>query len=209
MERSAVEEQLILAAHRLDALGLVPACDGNLSARASENTLLVTRTQVRKRELNKHDLVEVDLGGRVTGGEGRPTTELGLHLAAYQERPEVQCVVHAHPPVAVGFACAGKGFGDPLMPEAYVHLGTVPVAPYATPGTPELEAAVRPLVQSHNAFLLENHGAVTLGTSVDQALDRMETLEHAARILLTANLLGGGTPLSAEALRALDSLVFP
>jgi L-fuculose-phosphate aldolase len=203
--RADILRSLIAAGRRLDDLGLVPARDGNLSARVSDRTLLVTVTGVRKRDLDPDAFVEVDLQGnpiraaRPGGSLGRASTELGLHLAVYRRRPDVEAVVHAHPPVAVGFATAGLGLTECLMPEAAVHLGSVPLTPYATPGTPELEAAVTDTVPGHDAFLLANHGAVTVGASVDQALERMETLEHLARIALVARLLGGAQPLTAEA----------
>jgi L-fuculose-phosphate aldolase len=202
--RSHIADALCAAGLRLDALGLVPARDGNLSARIGERSVLVTGTGVRKRELTPAHLVEVDLDGRVLRGRGRPSTELGLHLACYRHRPDVKAVMHAHPPTAVGFACAGRGLTDCLMPEVAVHLGSVPLTPYATPGTPELEAAIAGVLHDHDAFLLANHGAVTMGSSVDEALDRMETLEHFARIALTAEILGGPTSLPAGAVAVLE-----
>jgi len=202
--RSHILNALIAAGRRLDDLGLVPARDGNLSARAGDRTLLVTATNVRKRDLTPDTFVEVDLDGnpvraaRAGAVPGRASTELGLHLAVYRRRPDVEAVVHAHPPIAVGFATAGLGLTECLMPEAAVNLGSVPLTPYATPGTPELEAAIAGIIPGHDAFLLSNHGAVTLGATVDQALERMETLEHLARIALVARLLGGTRPLSPE-----------
>jgi L-fuculose-phosphate aldolase len=203
--RYRIAERLCEAGRRLDDLGLVPSRDGNLSARIADDRLLVTPTGCRKRELEPSRLVEVDLEGR-TVGAGRASTELGLHLAVYRRRPDVESVVHAHPPTAVGFACAGIGLTECLMPESAVHLGSVPLTAYATPGTPALEEAIAPAIEAHDAFLLANHGAVTFGGSVDEALDRMETLEHTARITFTATLLGGPTLLSADALADLAEI---
>ncbi len=209
-DRRTLVERLIAAGRRLDALGLVPARDGNLSARLPAgrrdpgDRVLVTATGVRKRELTPSDIAEVTLEGRPVG-RARPSTELGMHLAIYRIRPEARAVVHAHPPVAVGFASAGLGLTECLMPEVAVALGGVPLTPYATPGTPEVEAAIAGAARTHDAFLLANHGAVTLGTSVDQALDRMETLEHFARIALVARLLGGPRPLGEAEVAALQA----
>ena len=205
MDKSLLAEALVLAGARLDGLGLVPGEDGNLSARLKPDRLLITASGTRKRSLTAEDMVEVDLDRGVIGS-GTPSTELGLHLTIYRNRPEVNAVVHAHPPVAVGFATAGEGLTEPLLPEATVRLGPVPLIPYATPGTPELEAAILPAAKRVNAMLLANHGAVTMGESVDQALDRMEILEHLARITLVANLLGGGKPLSPVQIEALTAL---
>lgn len=203
--QSALSQALIRAGARLDALGLVPARDGNLSARLG-NGALVTQSATRKGELTPEDLVVVDAAGQPLETAGRPSTELGLHLALYRLRPDVHAVVHAHPPIATGFACAGRDLTRPLMPEAVVHLGPVPLVPYATPGTSALEAAAGPAAAKSKGFLLANHGAVTVGATVDEALERMETLEHLARITLVANLLGGAIPLRDEDLTPLLAL---
>ncbi len=204
-DRARLIQALIAAGRRLDELGLVPARDGNISARLAGDRILVTATGRRKRELTRDDFVEVTLDGRVRGG-GRASTELGMHLAVYRLRADIGGVVHAHPPVAVGFASAGLGLTECLMPEVAMSLGAVPLTPYATPGTPEVESAVAETARDHDAFLLANHGAVTLGASVDEALDRMETLEHFARIALVTRLLGGGRPLGRAEVEALESL---
>ena len=128
-----------------------------------------------------------------------------MHLRIYQRRPDVHAVVHAHPPVATGFGVAGLDFMDDVLPETIFHLGGVPLVPYATPGTPALAAALEPYLASHDAFLLANHGATTVGPSLLIAHQRMESLEHAARILLTARTLGRVNaldPHDAEAVRA-------
>jgi L-fuculose-phosphate aldolase len=204
-QRYRIADALCAAGRRLDALGLVPARDGNLSARIGRDRLLVTPTGVRKRELTPDRLVEVDLSGTLRGS-GKASSELGMHLIVYRLREDVEAVVHAHPPTALGFACAGRGLTDCLMPEVAVALGAVPLTPYATPGTPELEEAIRGSVLDHDAFLLQNHGAVTMGSSVDQALDRMETLEHFAKVALAAELLGGVRPLGPREVEALQAI---
>lgn len=203
--RRELTQSLIEAGRRLDDLGLVPARDGNLSARLGRDRLLITASGVRKRSLGPGDLIEVDLGGQVRG-PGRVSTELGMHLSVYRMREDVGAIVHAHPPVAVGFACAGMGLVECLVPEVVVHLGAVPLTPYATPGTPELEEAIRDIVHDHDAFLLANHGAVTMGADVDQALDRMETVEQFARIALVANVLGGTKPLPRGEVATLEGI---
>ena len=204
-DRAQIIRVLIAAGRRLDELGLVPARDGNLSARLADGRVLVTATGMRKRELTPDSFVEVDLDGRVRGG-GQASTELGMHLAIYRLRPDVGGIVHAHPPVAVGFASAGLGLTECLMPEVALSLGAVPLTPYATPGTGEVESAIAETARHHDAFLLANHGAVTLGASAEQALDRMETLEHFARIALVTRLLGGSRPLERGDVEALESL---
>jgi L-fuculose-phosphate aldolase len=204
--KRALTQALIDAGRRLDGLGLVLARDGNLSVRLGPNRVLITATGVRKREITPERLVEVDIE-RTVVGEGQASSELGMHLAVYRLRPDAGAVVHAHPPVATGFACAGRGLTEPLLPEAVVHLGPVPIVPYATPGSLELEAEIEQAAGEHQGFLLANHGAVTLGATIEEATDRMETLEHLARITFVANLLGGYTPLSPKQLAPLEKLM--
>jgi L-fuculose-phosphate aldolase len=206
--KATLVEALIAAGRRLDALGLVTAQDGNLSARLGPGAFLITATGVPKGELTPGDIVTVDGTGRPQGSR-RPSLEVGLHLAVYRLRPDAGAVVHAHPPVALGFALAGRDLTRPLVPEVVVHLGPVPLAPYAVPGSAELEASIASLVPGHQGILLANHGAITLGASVRQAQNRMETLEHLARITLVSDLLGGARPLTGVQVDALRALAAP
>lgn len=184
---------------RLDERGLVAGIDGNVSARLDERTLLVTPSGVTKGRIGADEIVGIDLDGRPRRGErGRPSSEIRMHLAIYRERPDVRAVVHAHPPTATGFALAGEGLVAPMLPEIILLAGSVPLVPYATPGTEALADQLHPYLADHDAFLLANHGATTVGSTLDAALHRMESLEHAARIILTARLLGNVTELTAE-----------
>lgn len=179
------------ASRRVREAGLVIAREGNLSLRLDGRRILVTPTNCDKGRVTPEDLIVVGLDGAPMAGRGRPSSELGLHLAIYQQRPDAGAVVHAHPPTATGFACAGLGLERPLLAEVSMDLGPVPLAAYATTGTPAMAEAVRGFISKHNAVLLSNHGAVVCAASIEQAVDRMETLEQLARISLTARLLGG------------------
>ena len=205
MSRWSVARAICEAGRQLAERGLVAGAEGNISARCGE-TVLVTPTGGAKGALAPGDLVEVDLAGNVVRGAGRSSSELGMHLAILALRPDVGGVVHAHPPVATGFAVAGKMLGDGSLAELATLFGTVPVVPYGAPGTPELGERVKPYARRHDALLLANHGAVTVGPTVEAACLRMESLEQGARILLVARLLGGARPLSPE---ELDRLVGP
>jgi L-fuculose-phosphate aldolase len=144
------------------------------------------------------DLVELTLDGeQVTPGRSA-SSEVGMHLRIYRERPDVRAVVHAHPPIATAFGVAGRDFMDPILPEVIFHLGSVPLVPFAMPGTPALGDAMSPYLAAHDAFLLASHGATTVGPSLRLAHQRMENLEHAARILHAAEALGPLTPLRAS-----------
>lgn len=206
MSRWSVARAICEAGRRLAERGLIAGAEGNISARCGPERLLVTPAGRAKDTLVPADLIEVDLAGGVIRGSGRPSSELGMHLSILSLRQDARAVVHAHPPVATGFAVAGKMLGDGTLAELVTLFGTVPVVPYGAPGTPELGERVKPYARGHDALLLANHGAVTVGPTVEEACHRMESLEQGARILLVARLLGGARPLSPE---EIDRLVAP
>lgn len=182
---------------RLYEKGFIAAADGNLSVRMTPDRILTTPSGLNKGRLSPDDLVVTDRHGRKLVGEREPSSELEMHLAMYESRPDVGAVVHAHPRYASGFAVAGIPMDQPLLSEVVLTLGTVPLAEYGTPTTPELAEAVRPFA-AHDAILLANHGALTVGKDLHQAYDRMETLEHSAQIYVVARTLGSERPLSEE-----------
>ena len=197
---------IVRCCRRLWEAGLIAGADGNVSVRLGRDRLLVTPRGLHKAELTARDLVEVSLSGSHRRGSRRATTELDLHLRAYRRHGDCGAVVHAHPPVATAFAVAGEPMPADVLPELILYLGDVPVAPYATTGTPALGDVVEPLLARHVAILLANHGAVTWGPDLATARIRMESLEHSARILLAARLLGRTTRLSPDQIDALDRL---
>ncbi len=174
-----------------------------MSVRLDGDRILVTPRGLPKADLTMADLVLVDLAGTHRGGFRKATTELDLHLRVYQERADVGAVVHAHPPVATGFAVAGAGLPANVLPELILTLGEVPLAPYATPGTPAVGAVVAPIARSHDGVLLANHGAATWASDLVTARIRMESLEHAARILQAARSVGQPNPLTPDQVQAL------
>ena len=159
-------------------------------ARLCDGRILTTPTCMNKGMLSPEDLVVTDIEGRQLGGDRKVSSELAMHLLFYRMRPDVNAVCHAHPPTATGFAVAGRGLTQALLPEVVVGLGQVPLVQYATPGTPDLSAALEPFVPHYDALLLANHGAVTCGSDLLTAFYRMETLEHCAKITLAAELAG-------------------
>jgi L-fuculose-phosphate aldolase len=150
--------------------------------------------------------VDVDREGRQLGGSHTATTELDLHLRVYRRRRDCGAVVHAHPPTATAFSVAGEGIPGNVLPEVTLLMGEVPLAPYATTGTPALGDAVEPFLEAHEAVLLANHGAVTWGPTLAAARIRMESLEHAARILAAARSLGPITRLTPDQMTDLERL---
>lgn len=171
--------------------GWVAANDGNITVRLDQEHVLATPTGVSKGMMHPDDLILCDMNGRKLVGRKEQTSELGMHLAIYRLRPDVAAVVHAHPPVATGFAAAGRPLNLALLPEVIIGLGCVPLAEYGLPGTPELTEPMLPYIPKYDAVLLANHGAVCWGPDLWKAFFRMETVEHFARISLVAELLGG------------------
>jgi L-fuculose-phosphate aldolase len=186
--------------HRADILdvgkliyqkGWVAANDGNLSVRLDDRRILCTCTGVSKGRMSAADIVICDLEGNKIDGARECTTEIAMHLTIYKMRPDVSAVVHAHPPVATGFAVAGRPLDLALLPEVIVSLGCVPLAEYGLPGTLALCEGMLPYVPQYDAILLGNHGSVCYGEDLYKAYFKMETVEHFARITLVAELLGG------------------
>jgi L-fuculose-phosphate aldolase len=187
MNAGAVARRMALCCRQLAAHGLIAGRDGNLSVRLGAERILVTPSGHIKALVIAADMVEVDLAGTPRRRSSRkPTSELDLHLRIMRHRPDVQAVVHAHPPTATGFAVAGQEIPGNLLPELTFIVGPVPLVPYGKAGTPELGDRVVPYLKEHNGLLLAKHGAVTMGSTLDEAWIRMETLEHSARIIVAA-----------------------
>jgi L-fuculose-phosphate aldolase len=198
----ALRHAVCAAGRRLADRDLIGAGEGNLSARRADGTFLVTPSGVSKGHLSPGDLLVVDVRGHVVSGHGRPSTELAMHLGAYAARPEIAAAVHAHPLTAVALTVAGLPWPGDLVAEAAVSLGEVAVAPFAVPGTLEVPDALAPFLPRHDVILLARHGALCLGGTVTEAMDRMETLERVARIALLARAFGGCTPLPPDQVSA-------
>ena len=195
--------EIVTVCRRLWERGLIAGPDGNVSVRLAPDRILVTPAGMSKVDVRVDDLVEVRSDGRHLRGERRASSELAVHLRIYARRDDVGAIVHAHPPVATGFAVAGEGFASCVLPEVIFQLGTVPIVPYEMPGTEALARQFDPFIPTHDAFLMANHGAVTIGPSLSIAHQRMESLEHTARILLTSRMLGRVNELSADQVAAL------
>jgi L-fuculose-phosphate aldolase len=188
---------LVALSHRLHANGWVANHDGNVSVRLKGNRFLITCTAVSKRDIDDASLLVVDGEGKVLEGRKRPFSELELHLACYRVRPEVNVVVHAHPPIATAFGLVGQELSPVALPEMVVSLGPiVPTLPRAMPKDPRGVRAVEAAACECDAFLLSGNGAITLGDDLGQAFLRMELVEHYAKILHAARTLGTVEPLA-------------
>lgn len=201
-----VKREIIDICQRIYQRGYVAANDGNVSVRVDDNRVIMTPTGMSKGFLKVDQLVMVDMQGRQIGGTLKPSSEALLHLDIYKHRPDVRAVVHAHPPTATGFAVAGIPLTKCVLPEVIISLGAIPLAEYATPGTPELPQVIRDYLKDHDAVLLANHGALTIGRTLIQAHYRMETIEHFAKIMLVAMQLGRVNVLESERVNQLLEL---
>lgn len=204
-EELGARQAIVLVCRAMYERGYLVAGDGNVSVHLGDRILL-TPTRTRKGHLHPSQLILCDLeGAPLPDQPGRPSSELLMHLLAYRARPEVRAVVHAHPPYAVAHTIAGVSLAEPLVPEAWAELGPVPTVPYATPTTAEVPAALEAPIRRHDVLLLERHGSLTLGRSLEEAYDRLEVLEHTAKMSFLARQLGGGRvrPLDPGQLEAL------
>lgn len=203
-----LREQICDVCHKMWQKGWVAANDGNVSVKLEDGTFLATPTGMSKSFITPEKLVHIDKEGTILEAEDgcRPSSEIKMHLRCYQEREDVGAVLHAHPPVATGFAVANKALDEYSMIETVIALGSVPVTPYGTPSTYEVPEAIAPYLGEHDAVLLQNHGALTVGADVITAYYRMETLELFAQISLNAHLLGGAKEISRENIDRLISM---
>src|SRR4051794_13649311 len=190
----------------LYARGYTASNDGNISVRLDDRRLLMTPTAVCKGFMDAGMMCITDLEGRKLEGERSPSSEIQMHLEVYRQRPEIQAVVHAHPPIATAFAVAGIPLDRAVLAEVVTTLGSIPIAEYATPSTKELPEAVRKYVKAHDGMLLANHGALTLGADLFAAYYKMETVEHFAKISLVARMLGGERLLTQQEVDRLQGL---
>jgi L-fuculose-phosphate aldolase len=199
---------IVEVGRRLWTRGFVASNDGNISVRIGPDRLLVTPANVSKGFMAPEMMVITDLQGRlIAGAPGRkPSSEILMHLEAYRLRPDVGAVVHAHPPLATGFAVAGIALDRAVLAEVVTTLGSIPIAEYGTPSTRELADSVAPYLRAHDGLLLANHGALALGADLFGAYYKMETIEHFARISLVARQLGREHVLSREEVTRLQAL---
>ncbi|PWB68568.1 class II aldolase family protein [candidate division GN15 bacterium] len=182
--------QIVEVGLRLQQRGFLAGSDGNLSVRLDDGRILITPAGVAKGRLEPADLVVVSPEGQKLEGTGSPTSEMAMHLAVYSTRADINACVHSHPPNATAFAVAGEPLPDDILPEVVVFVGSIPLCEYAPPGTEAVPASLVPYIKTNCAFLLRNHGLLTIGRTLEEASNRHETVEHYAHILRLAKQLG-------------------
>jgi L-fuculose-phosphate aldolase len=201
-----LRQDIVEVGRRLYARAYTAANDGNISVRLDAGRLLMTPANVSKGFMTPQMMCITDLEGRKLEGDRNPSSEMQMHLEVYRQRPDVNAVVHAHPPIATGFAVAGIALDRAVLAEVITTLGSVPIADYATPSTAELPDAVRRFIKAHDGMLLANHGALTVGSDLFAAYYKMETIEHFAKISFVARMLGGERLLSRQEVERLERL---
>ena len=201
-----IKKEICEIGRRIYMNGFVAANDGNISVKVSENEYYCTPTGVSKGFMTPDMIIKIDADGNKLEGKLNPSSEIKMHMRVYRERPDVNAVVHAHPPTATAYAVAGIPLDKYLLPEAILVLGDVPICKYGTPSTMEIPDSLEPYIQTHDAFLLQNHGALTVGCNLTKAFFVMEEVEFSAKIALMAQQLGNQNELTCDELAKLMEL---
>jgi L-fuculose-phosphate aldolase len=188
--------------------GLIRSSDGNISVRLDCDSLLITPSGVYKRSMDPEDVIMIDMEGKVVRARANlhPSSETLMHLEVYRQRPDVNAVIHAHPPFSTALTISGKPFPVEYIPEVLIALGDVPIAVYATPGTRGMAESIHDLILVHNCILLSHHGSLSVGKSLDEALIALERMEHAAHTLWISQMCGMPVPLSSNELENLREI---
>ncbi len=202
MNESEARKLIVEVGRLLYERSYVVSSDGNVSIRLDENRVLATPTMTSKGRMTAEGLAITDMDGKALN-ENKASSELAMHLLIYKMRPDIHAVCHAHPPHGTAFSVAGLAIEEPILSEVVLTLGCVPLTDYGTPSTDELTEGIKPFVPHHNALLMANHGAVAYGKDLWEAFDRMETLEHTAKIAILAKALGNSNNLPKEAIEKL------
>lgn len=193
-----LRKQIVEIGARMYEHDFVAGTDGNISCRLPRNQMLITPSGFAKGRLSPNDLVIVDYAGNLVNGSNKPSSEFLLHAFIYSQRDDIEAVVHAHPVYCTAYAATGKSLAPCILPEVMLSLGEVPLASYGTPSTQEIPSSVQDLISCHDTILLKNHGVVACGKDLENAYNKLELVEHFAKILHASESIGGAQPLSRE-----------
>lgn len=199
-----VKNSIIRACQNLYQMGYFAGTSGNISVRMENGEFFITASGINKGNITPDGIIKSNKKGEKISGFGEPSSEIKMHLYSYEKRRDINAIVHAHPPFATGFATAGIPLDKPVLPEAILVLGSIPLVKYGTPSTWEIPQMLEPYLADHNVFLLANHGTLAFGKDLAQAVHRTETLELFAKVILIARMLGGEKLLTKEHLEKLS-----
>ena len=205
-----IREEIAAYGRLVYAQGLVSGASGNLSARVDAEHILVTPSGCHKGMLDATDLVLYDMQSCEVRGDSvcKPSSEIRMHTYVYQHRPDIQAVIHAHPPYAVALSVAGGSLQEVVLPEVVLAIGVIVDCGYATPTTEDVVHAMKQAVQEgHNALILARHGSVTMGKTMQEAFSGLETVEHVAKVTAIAKSLGTVTCLPQKEIDKLNKLI--
>jgi len=203
---SQIRGEIAEIGRRVAEKNYIAATDGNISYRFNNKKIMITPSGVSKGDLDPRDMLIVDIDGKLIKGKSKPSAELLMHLLIYQKRDDVNAIVHAHPPTAVALSIAGVSMAHCVIPEVVLTMGSIPTAPYATPTTQELPDSIEDIITETDVIILERHGSVTIGKTLEEAFFKLDKLEHASHITLMAKQVGGIKPLSKEEVDKLVAL---
>lgn len=202
----SVKEELVKVCQLVYKNKFVAAYDGNISIRTENNTVMITRSGICKGDVTSDDIIKTDLDGKIIGGKGKISTENKLHFFIYKNRTDAKAVVHCHPVYATALGLIEENYLSHYFPEVLLTLGKIPVCKYATPSTSEVTDSIKEYLSDSNAFILQNHGAVTIGNSLMDAYYKMEKLEHTAKTIFAARAIGNPRTLTDNNIRDLLSI---
>jgi L-fuculose-phosphate aldolase len=204
MQIASLRSDMAEASRHLYDLGFFPGTSGNISVKLPDNSILITPSGMSKKSLEAQCILRTTHEGEILeSSDFKPSSEIKMHIKSYNTRPDIGAIVHAHPPFSTGLAASGISPDTSILPEALLILGEVPLVEYGTPSTHEIPMKLEPYLKKHNAFIMENHGALTLGKDLAEASHRMETLEFFAKVLFISRMFGGEKKLSNEKINEL------
>ncbi|MFW9817724.1 MAG: class II aldolase/adducin family protein [Candidatus Thorarchaeota archaeon] len=203
---AALRQEMLTTGKKLYQKDFIAATEGNFSMRLDENRILATPSGICKGEMNPEDLVIIDIQGNHLQGKRRASSEILLHLEAYRQRPDITAVIHAHPPYCIALMLAGKGLDRPILAENVILLGKIPIAPYARPSTQKVAESIRPYIAQTDCILLDYHGSLTAGNSLQEAFYKLEMMEHSAKSYLAALQIGEARELDRDEVKALTEM---
>ncbi len=204
--RDQLRQQMIDIGSTMYQNGYVVATDGNISVRIAPDKIMITPSGIEKGAMQPSDMVIISTDGTKLSGSNKPSSEYKLHLTVYANRPDVQAVIHAHPPLCTALTLVGVSLDQPFVPEVVLALGNIPTAPYGTPSTDQVPKSIEPYIPTCDALLLERHGSLTVGVSLIDAYNKLEKLEHYAHTVITALQIGTPKPITPAKVKELEKL---